>query len=94
MCLKRTRLGSGDEWLSPSRYSGVMIPMKHSTIFKSRWFALIWAAGIIWFAVDTAGGDGSADTNGSENATGISDATGAPVDKQQAEDLAKAIDSL
>ena len=32
-----------------------MIPMKTSTIFKSRWMALIWAAGIIWFAVDVAG---------------------------------------
>ena len=71
-----------------------MIPMKHSTIFKSRWFALLWAAGIIWFAVDTAGGDGSADANGSENATGITDATGAPVDQKQAEDLQKAIDAL
>jgi hypothetical protein len=46
-----------------------MIPMKTITIFRSRWMALIWAAGIIWFAVDVAGtpSDGnqsaSADTN-------------------------------
>lgn len=33
-----------------------MIPMRHSTIFKSRWMALVWSAGIIWFAVDMAGG--------------------------------------
>jgi len=32
-----------------------MIPMRTSTIFKSRWMALIWSAGIIWFAVDVAG---------------------------------------
>ncbi len=32
-----------------------MIPMRTSSIFKSRWMALLWAAGIIWFAVDYAG---------------------------------------
>ena len=32
-----------------------MFPMKNSTIFKSRWMALLWAAGIIWFAYDFAG---------------------------------------
>ena len=29
--------------------------MRTSTVFKSRWMALIWAAGIIWFAYDFAG---------------------------------------
>ena len=32
-----------------------MFPMRFSTIFTSRWMALIWAAGIIWFAYDFAG---------------------------------------
>ena len=32
-----------------------MIPMRTSSVFKSRWMALIWAAGIIWFAYDFAG---------------------------------------
>jgi hypothetical protein len=41
-----------------------MIPMRTSTIFKSRWMALIWSAGIIWFAVDVAGtGDNTPDQN-------------------------------
>ena len=31
-----------------------MWPMRTSTIFKSRWMALLWAAGIIWFAYDFA----------------------------------------
>lgn len=34
-----------------------MIPMRTSTIFKSRWMALVWAAGIIWFAYDFVGGE-------------------------------------
>jgi hypothetical protein len=32
-----------------------MFPMRTSTIFKNRWWALLWAAGIIWFAYDFAG---------------------------------------
>ena len=31
-----------------------MIPMKTSSVFKNRWMALLWAAGIIWFAYDIA----------------------------------------
>ena len=31
-----------------------MIPMRTSTIFKNRWMALLWAAGMIWLAVDVA----------------------------------------
>lgn len=33
----------------------LMLPMRTSTIFKNRWWALLWAAGIIWFAYDFAG---------------------------------------
>ena len=31
-----------------------MFPMKTVWIFQSRWMALIFAAGIIWFAYDVA----------------------------------------
>lgn len=34
-----------------------MVPMRLSSVFKSRWMALIWAAGIIWFAYDFAGSE-------------------------------------
>lgn len=53
----------------------VMVPMRTSTIFKSRWMALIWAAGIIWFAYDFAGSAPQAD---SANAV-TTDVSGAPV---------------
>ena len=43
-----------------------MIPMKNSTIFKSRWMALLWAAGIIWFAMDVANSEPQ-DANASVN---------------------------
>ena len=55
-----------------------MIPMKTSSVFKSRWMALLWAAGIIWFAYDFAGSQPH-DTNSSANAEEQTDATGAPV---------------
>lgn len=46
-----------------------MIPMRTSSVFKSRWIALLWAAGIIWFAYEFAGSapdaeSGSNVTNG------------------------------
>jgi hypothetical protein len=49
-----------------------MLPIKHKSIFKSRWIALLWAAGIVWSAVEFTGGqhagDGN-DANGSETDT-------------------------
>lgn len=38
-----------------------MVPMRSSTIFKSRWMALLWAAGVIWFAYDFAGSSAADD---------------------------------
>ena len=70
-----------------------MIPMKTSSIFKSRWMALIWAAGILWFAWDVAGGSAPADndTNNSEQAT---DATGAPITPDQEKQFEQALKNL
>jgi hypothetical protein len=70
-----------------------MIPMRTSTIFKSRWMALIWAAGIIWFAYDYAG-SGSSDSNSSENAAQLTDATGAPITKEQEKKLAEELNGF
>ena len=45
-----------------------MFPVRMSSVFKNRWMALLWAAGIIWFAYDFAasapqddGNNGAAD---------------------------------
>jgi hypothetical protein len=69
-----------------------MIPMKHSSIFKSRWMALIWAAGIIWFAYDFAAPDDS--SNASANAEQTTDATGSPVTSDDEKRLAAALNSF
>ena len=66
-----------------------MIPMKTSSIFKSRWMALIWAAGIIWFAYDTVSSEPQAADN-SSNAEQPTDATGAPVTGDDVNKLANA----
>jgi hypothetical protein len=41
-----------------------MFPFRYSTIFRSRWMALLWAAGICWMAYDFAVPDGTTDANG------------------------------
>ena len=55
-----------------------MIPVRTSSVFKSRWMALLWAAGIVWFAYDFAGSEPNPDTNDA-NAEQATDVTGAPV---------------
>ena len=42
-----------------------MIPMRTSTIFKNRWWAMLWAAGIIWLAYDVAASAPQEDGNNS-----------------------------
>jgi hypothetical protein len=44
-----------------------MIPMRTSTIFKNRWWALLWAAGIIWFAYDFAGSRAQDDNSAADD---------------------------
>ena len=67
-----------------------MIPMKTSSIFKSRWMALIWAAGIIWFAYDFA----SPDDGGSGNNASATDITGAPISKDDEKAVQDTLNSL
>lgn len=60
--------------------------MPFAKLFRSRWAALLWAAGIIWTAYDVAAGTAptappAANTTDNKPV----DATGTPVDK---EDLA------
>jgi hypothetical protein len=53
--------------------------------------ALIWAAGIIWFAYDVAGSEPQDGNASAENAT---DATGAPVTTTDEQKLAAALNSF
>jgi hypothetical protein len=69
-----------------------MIPMKHSSIFKSRWMALLWAAGILWFAYDFAAP--SDDVSNATNAEQATDVTGAPVTPDDEKKFAQALNSF
>lgn len=40
-----------------------MFPFRTSSIFRNRWIALLWAAGICWTAIDLAGSADSGDAN-------------------------------
>jgi hypothetical protein len=69
-----------------------MIPMRTSTVFKSRWMALIWAAGILWFAYDFAAP--SDDASNMANAEQPTDASGAPVSSDDANNIRNALNSF
>ncbi len=66
--------------------------MKTSTVFKSRWMALLWAAGIIWFAYDFAGSAPQSDN--SANAEQPTDDSGAPITADDAKKLANALNGF
>ena len=53
--------------------------------------ALIWAAGIIWFAADVAAPDDPSNNSSAANAT---DVTGAPISSEDEKALADALNSL
>jgi hypothetical protein len=53
-----------------------MFPMRTSSVFRSRWLALLWAAGIIWFAYDFAGSE-SQDDNSAVNSSQLNAALNA-----------------
>lgn len=67
-----------------------MFPMRMSTVFKNRWWALIWAAGIVWFAYDFAGDQPQ---EGAANNSAVTDATGSPVSDQDSNRIAQALGS-
>jgi len=71
-----------------------MIPIKHSAIFRSRWLALIWAAGIIWFAYDFAGPSAEDANTADGNQVEITDANGAPVTADDAKQLSEALNRV
>lgn len=65
-------------------------PVPYAKLFRSRWAALIWAAGILWTAVDVAGYGPERKTDVAANASTPADKTDtdATGDAVQNEDLA------
>ena len=71
-----------------------MIPMRRRTIFKNRGWAVLWAIGIIWFALDVAGGPAPADNSTAAAADAPTDVTGAPIHREDIDQLGTIIDGL
>jgi hypothetical protein len=44
-----------------------LMPVKTSSVFKSRWKALLWAAGVLFFVYTIAGSLPSSDANAAAN---------------------------
>lgn len=69
-----------------------MLPFfRYSWIFKSRWMALLWAAGICWMAVDYVG---VATEAGDGNASTVTDATGADISPDQVKQVEESFKRL
>ena len=66
--------------------------MFSSKIFRSRWSAMFWAAGIIWTAYDVAEAN-KVDPVANNTAAAQTDATGVAVDNADLAVLANAISS-
>jgi hypothetical protein len=41
-----------------------MLPIRHKSIFKSRWIALLWAGGVLWGAIEFTGSQTAHKTTG------------------------------
>jgi hypothetical protein len=65
-----------------------MLPFfRHSWIFRSRWVALLWAAGICWMAVELVGS--APEKSDNATATDITGAKISPEDVKRIEDSLK-----
>jgi hypothetical protein len=60
-------------------------------VFRSRWAAVFWAAGIIWLAYDVAQNGGEHPKSAGAKTT---DVTGAPVDDSDTRNAVSAFDSI
>jgi len=56
--------------------------------------ALLWAAGIIWFAYDFAGPSSEDANSADSNQVQITDANGAPVSSDEARQLSEALNRV
>jgi hypothetical protein len=69
-----------------------MFPIRHRSIFRSRWMALLWAGGILWLAYFLTAASGPGDASG--NNIAATDVTGAPVTQQDIDALRGAMNQL
>jgi hypothetical protein len=71
-----------------------MFPFRYSSIFRSRWMAVLWAAGICWMAVDVASASGDGSEAGNNGASVQEDVTGTPYDDADIKALEQSLKDL
>ncbi|GAA4767504.1 hypothetical protein GCM10023219_11470 [Stakelama sediminis] len=77
-----------------------MIPARPSRIFRNRWWAVLWAAGVIWTAISIAGvapsnhGKAQAKTQASQSATSPDSDSSSQSDQQSSADQAEIAKAL
>lgn len=72
-----------------------MLPIRHSAIFRSRWIALLWAAGILWTVYEIVPTPEAAPDPG--NATGTAsggESTADAVNSAEIRQLEQMVDNL
>ena len=62
-------------------------------LFRSRWAAVLWAAGILWLAFDVSQ-NGGEQPHKAGAATTTNDVTGTPVDDSDTRDAVSALDAI
>ena len=65
--------------------------MRLHQLFLNRWIALVWAAGVIWVALDISG---TGETTVEGNNQTVTDVTGASVSEEQVKQLEQTIANL
>ena len=63
-----------------------MFPFRYSTIFRNRWFAVLWAVGICYMAVEIVG-VAPEESAGNASTEQVTDITGSPVSKESLDAL-------
>jgi hypothetical protein len=61
-----------------------MLPFRYSTLFRNRWFAVLWGAGICYMAVEIVGQEPQVASTEVGQGTDI---TGSPVSKESLDAL-------
>ena len=56
----------------------MLMPVKTSSVFKSRWKALLWAGGVLFFAYTIGGSMKASDPKNANSATETADNSEAP----------------
>ena len=56
----------------------MLMPVKTSSVFKSRWKALLWAGGVLFFAYTIGGSMKASDPKDGNSATDTADNSEAP----------------